>query len=136
MKIQTIRERLLAGTMIGGVALAAVVALPVAGVLLSPTAAHAQDYTSGVLSGTVSDASGASVAGATVTATSAQGTVRTATTGSDGTFRMPALPVGAYSISISQSGYTTLTQRAAVNPGSSSYAFTLLAEGSGLRPLK
>src|SRR3990167_553601 len=44
LKIQTIRERLLAGTMIGGVALAAAVALPVAAVVFSPTSASAQDF--------------------------------------------------------------------------------------------
>ena len=58
MKINTIRERLLASTMIGGVALAAAVALPAAAVLLTPAVASAQDYTTGALVGTVSDQAG------------------------------------------------------------------------------
>lgn len=130
MKIQTIRERLLTSSMIGGVALFAAAAVPAVTVMLAPTVASAQDYTSGVLSGTVSDSSGVPVAGAVVTATSAQGTARTATTGADGAFRLPALPVGAYSITIAQAGYDTLVQRASVTPGGSSYTFTLATEGA------
>lgn len=130
MTIQTIRERLLASTMIGGVALAAAVALPVASVLVAPTSASAQDYTSGVLTGTVVDASGAPVAGASVSVTSSQGTVRTATSGANGQFRMPALPIGAYQVDISQAGYATQSQQVSVAPGGAAYEFTLATEGA------
>lgn len=130
MTIQTIRERLLASTMIGGVALAAAVALPAASVLVAPTSATAQDYTSGVLTGTVVDASGAPVAGASVSVTSSQGTVRTATSGANGQFRMPALPIGAYQVDISQAGYATQSQQVSVAPGGAAYEFTLATEGA------
>lgn len=126
---QTIKRRLLHSTMIGGAALMALTAVP-ALTLLTPTAASAQDYTSGVLSGSVTNADGAPVAGAAVTVTSAQGTVRTTTTGADGEFRMPALPVGSYEVNIQGDGFASLTQRASVSPGGASYAFTLSAAGS------
>lgn len=123
MKIKNIRQRLLQSTMIGGTALMALTVVSV-GTLAAPTVASAQDYTSGVLTGTVSDASGARVAGATVTATSAQGTVRTATTDANGSFRLPALAVGSYEVSISSSAGTA-NDRISVSPGGSSYAFTV-----------
>ncbi|WP_409515196.1 carboxypeptidase-like regulatory domain-containing protein, partial [Brevundimonas sp.] len=72
-----------------------------------PTSVVAQDYTSGILSGTVSDASGARVAGASVSTTSGQGTVRTTTTDANGAFRLPALAVGSYEISITSSSGST-----------------------------
>ena len=118
MKIKNIRQRLLQSTMIGGTALMALTVVSV-GTLAAPTVASAQDYTSGVLTGTVSDASGARVAGATVTATSAQGTVRTATTDANGSFRLPALAVGSYEVSISSSAGTA-NDRISVSPGGSS----------------
>ncbi|MFJ6023728.1 TonB-dependent receptor domain-containing protein [Brevundimonas sp. NPDC092305] len=127
MKIQTIRQRLLHSTIIGGAALMALTAVPALTLLAMPTIASAQDYTSGVLSGAVADADGAPVAGASVTVTSGQGTVRSATTDANGSFRMPALPVGAYEIKIEQSGFSTIVQRASVAPGGASYAFTLTA---------
>lgn len=115
--------------MVGGAALMALTAVSAAA-FVAPTAAIAQDYTSGVLSGAVSDAAGAPVAGAAVTVTSAQGTVRNATTDANGSFRMPALPVGAYTVRIEQSGFATTTQRASVSPGGASYAFTLTPAGA------
>jgi hypothetical protein len=129
LNIRTIRQRLLQSTMIGGTALMALTAVS-ATMLAAPSAAVAQDYTSGVLTGNVTDGSGAPIAGAAVSATSAQGTVRTATTDANGSFRMPALAIGNYEITISQSGYDTSTQRATVAPGGASYAFTLRAAGS------
>lgn len=68
MKTHTIRQRLLQSTMIGGAALMALVAAP-AVVMLTPTVAAAQDFTTGTLAGTVTDTSGAPVSGATVTVT-------------------------------------------------------------------
>lgn len=105
----------------------ALVAAP-AVTLMTPTVAVAQDYTSGVLTGTVSDQNGAPVAGATVRATSGQGVSRAATTDANGTFRIPALAVGAYQVTIDQSGFAALNQRISVQPGSSTYAFTLSAD--------
>lgn len=127
-----IKQLLLHSTMIGSAALMAVVAVP-AVTLLTPTAASAQDYTSGILSGTVSDSSGARVGGATVTATSGQGSVRTATTDANGSFRIPALAVGSYEVSVTSSAGST-ADRITVSPGGSSYAFTV-TENTGATSL-
>lgn len=67
--------------------------------------AHAQDYTSGAIQGTVTDQNGAPVSGATVTVTStAQGTVRTGTTSSSGSVRINNLPVGTYNVVVESGG--------------------------------
>jgi hypothetical protein len=82
LKSQTIRERLLASTMIGGVMLAAAVAVPAVTVIVAPTSATAQDFSTGSLAGTVTDSTGAPVAGASVAVRSnEQGFTRNITTG-------------------------------------------------------
>ena len=134
MRVKNIRQRLLQSTMIGSTALLALTATA-AVLAVAPTAAVAQDYTSGLLSGSVTDASGAASVGASVTVTSAQGTVRTATTDANGAFRLPALPVGSYEVVIRKDGFDTLTQRAQVSPGGVSYAFSLREAGSSVTEL-
>lgn len=134
MKIQTIRERLLAGTMIGGVALAAAVALPVAAVVLAPISASAQDYTTGGLAGSVTDDLGSPVAGATVVVSSnEQGFGRTVTTDANGNFRITLVPQGTYTVRVSASGFpTTEDPNVSVRiGGTSSYVFTLKSGASG-----
>ncbi|PYQ47027.1 MAG: hypothetical protein DMF78_24795, partial [Acidobacteria bacterium] len=72
------------------------VALVVA--LLGAPAAEAQQ-TTGSLLGTVSDAGGGAIAGATVTATQRDtGFVRAGKTDSAGAFRFPNVPLGRYDI--------------------------------------
>ena len=67
--------------------------------------AFAQDYTSGAITGTVTDETGAPIAGATVTATSVeQGFVRTSTTNASGTYRFNGLPQGTYDIVVAAEG--------------------------------
>jgi subtilisin family serine protease len=75
----------------------ATVAPDQSGVDFSAAAVPAQEYT---ISGTVT-ANGAGLAGALVTAG-----VRSATTGSDGTYRISALPAGTYTLRPIRSGYT------------------------------
>ncbi|MBO0749611.1 MAG: carboxypeptidase regulatory-like domain-containing protein, partial [Porphyrobacter sp.] len=82
-----------------------VTGLAVGAIAISAPAA-AQDYTSGAIAGTVTDANGAPVGGATVVLTSqAQGQARTFTTGSGGTFTAAGLPAGQYTIDVSAPGY-------------------------------
>ncbi|MFN6982169.1 MAG: TonB-dependent receptor domain-containing protein [Brevundimonas sp.] len=115
MKIQTIRERLLTSSMIGGIAIVAAAAVPALTVVMLPTAATAQSLTQGALSGTVLNQANQPVPGATVTLRSnAQGFQRTVTTGASGEFRLPALPQGSYEISISASNYNALTDSVTV----------------------
>jgi hypothetical protein len=63
------------------------------------------------IQGTVRDASGASVPGAEVKATqTATGTVRTTTSGTDGVYVLPNLPIGPYRLEVSKQGFTTYVQ--------------------------
>ena len=69
--------------------------------------AAAQTVDTGVLTGTVTDASGAVVANVTVTATSIDtGQTRSVTTGADGSFRIDA-PRSAYRLKFEAAGFTT-----------------------------
>jgi hypothetical protein len=62
----------------------------------------------GTILGTVSDASGALVAGATVKVRNVgTGQERTTTTSADGSYAIPELPIGTYAVTISQSGFQT-----------------------------
>jgi len=72
-----------------------------------PRLAKAQ--TSGTITGTITDESGAVISGATVTITNVgTGVVaRTITTGSAGIYVAEALPVGTYQVSVAASGFQT-----------------------------
>ena len=61
---------------------------------------------SATLSGTIVDKTGAVVAGADVTVTNTStGFTRTVTSGSDGEYNFPDLPLGAYRIRATHSGF-------------------------------
>jgi hypothetical protein len=64
--------------------------------------------TTSTIEGTVKDANGAVIAGATIKASgNALSTERTTTSDSDGAFRITALPAGTYTVEASQSGFAT-----------------------------
>jgi Carboxypeptidase regulatory-like domain len=66
----------------------------------------------GGISGTVTDQSGAVVSNATVTITAIGGdTVATANTSSNGSFSVPSLPPGMYTVNVAASGFQTYAQR-------------------------
>lgn len=78
-------------------------------VVLLAVAAVGQSFRGGIL-GTITDASGASVAGAKVTATNTgTGLVRESTTDADGNYNFTELPLGAYSITATKEGFRTQT---------------------------
>ena len=106
MKNRSIRQRMLATTMMGGVAFAMIVAAPV----LTPTAALAQSTTGG-LRVTVNGPDGAPLAGATVTVSSPLSLVsRTGVTDSAGFVRLSGLdPAANYTVTISAPNYETFT---------------------------
>jgi hypothetical protein len=66
--------------------------------------------TAGSLSGTVVDTNGAAVAGATVTVTdNSTNQSRTAETSTQGTFAVPQLEFGAYTVNITAAGFKNYT---------------------------
>lgn len=69
----------------------------------------AQNLVTGGISGTVTDPSGAVVSGATVTLSSkTTGERRTTTTGAAGLYNFPLLKPGAYTVSVTQSGFRSV----------------------------
>jgi Carboxypeptidase regulatory-like domain/TonB-dependent Receptor Plug Domain len=88
-------------------------------VLLSTALLVGQTFRGTVL-GTVTDPSGAFVAGATVKVKNAgTGLERTTTTTSDGSYSIPELPAGSYTVTISQPGFqTSVTTDVEVNVAS------------------
>ena len=85
--------------------------LGIAVMLLCMGTLTAQTFRGGIL-GTVTDASGAAVAGAQVTATNT-GTAltRTATTNDQGDYFLTELPLGDYSVTLSKAGFKTQTMK-------------------------
>ncbi|WP_322963013.1 TonB-dependent receptor [Sphingomonas fuzhouensis] len=111
-------------------AAAAIVAASGLTVIAAPVAA--QGYVNVIAGGSVTDAAGKPIAGATVTVTSdAQGFTRSATTDRDGSYQIPELPPGSYSFTISAPGYATYREdNVALTAGSSSNRFALGAEST------
>ena len=73
--------------------------------LLSAMCTPAQTFR-GTILGTVTDSSGAAVPGATVTIKNlGTGLVRTVTTSDDGSYTVPELPIGSYSVTAEKSGF-------------------------------
>jgi len=78
--------------------------------LAACAAAFAQSSTSQI-NGAVHDPSGLAVPGAQVTATqTGTGAARTATTGADGQYVLPNLPIGPYQLEISKEGFNKYVQ--------------------------
>src|ERR1700722_39328 len=74
-------------------------------------AGYGQDATSGSISGTVTDASGALIKGASITIinTDRNHVERTTTTNAGGFFTATALPLGTYTVKIEDSGFKSQT---------------------------
>ena len=69
--------------------------------------AWSQTVTAAVV-GTITDPAGAAVSGATITATSVErGTTYTAVTNDSGLYRISAVPVGTYTLTVDKSGFST-----------------------------
>jgi hypothetical protein len=92
---------------------------------------QAQSIISGDIVGAVTDPSGAAVAGATVTVTSkATDATQTATTSSDGSFRVPLLKPGDYTVVVSAAGFEKASLPATVALGVLTRADVRLTLGS------
>src|ERR1700687_4666196 len=103
MKTRNIEE----GVMTGCVRIyksALVVALA-ATVLLFASAVNAQTFR-GTILGTVTDSSGAAIAGAAVAVKNVNtGLSRTVSTSEDGTYSLPELPTGTYAVTVEKAGF-------------------------------
>jgi len=78
----------------------------------------AQTTTSGDLNGTITDPSGAVVSGAKVALTSLEtGVTQTTVTTASGVYRFPLLKPGDYRLSVSQTGFRSLSQNVTVGVG-------------------
>ncbi len=76
-------------------------------VLLAAVSLSAQTFR-GTILGTVTDPSGAVVPGAKVTAkNTGTGLERTSETSADGSYSLPELPIGTYSVTVTQQGFQT-----------------------------
>ena len=76
-------------------------------VLLAAVSVSAQTFR-GTILGTVTDPSGAVVAGAQVTVkNTGTGLLRSTTTSGDGSYSLPELPIGTYDVTVSQAGFQT-----------------------------
>jgi hypothetical protein len=79
--------------------------------LLSAVSSFSQSTSTGTILGVVKDSSGGVVAGATVTVLNTDiSQTRTAVTGDDGAFRVPALLTGHYSVKVEKDGFKTETR--------------------------
>jgi len=80
--------------------------------LAAGTNVWAQDVTASI-TGTVTDSSGAAVAGATVTAKSVErGTIYTGTSSEEGFYRITQIPVGNYDLRVEKDGFQTAVHAA------------------------
>jgi Carboxypeptidase regulatory-like domain/TonB dependent receptor len=93
--------------------------LLVAVVCFSPTLAFAQLGQTAVLSGTITDTSGAVLPGVTVTVTSESliGGPKTAVTDATGSYRFPAVPPGAYTLTADLAGFEAFKQNVTLQLG-------------------
>jgi len=110
------------------------------------TAARAQDATSGSISGTVTDANGALIKGATVTLTNTDRNQvqRTVSTNESGFYTATSLPLGHYNVTIENAGFKrvsvtgvmlnvsdALTISRSLSPGGASETITVSGEVAG-----
>ncbi|HEX4001351.1 MAG TPA: TonB-dependent receptor [Candidatus Acidoferrales bacterium] len=71
----------------------------------------AQTISTSQIRGTILDATGAPIPGAQITLTqTATGAVRTATSGADGDYLLPELPVGPYQLAVTKEGFSKYLQ--------------------------
>jgi Carboxypeptidase regulatory-like domain/TonB-dependent Receptor Plug Domain len=93
-----------------------------AGLLSTSLIVNGQGITTGTITGTVVDPSGAAVPNSQITATSnGQGTQRQAVSGSAGEFSLYSVPIGQYTLTISAPGFAPATVNSIqVNAGATS----------------
>jgi hypothetical protein len=84
-----------------------ILAVLVCALLTAATLYGQVDYSTATLRGTVADPNGAVIAGATITATNTStGISKVVKTGSDGAYRLSALPPGVYQVTTTATGFS------------------------------
>ena len=101
-------------------------------VLLVSASLMAQTFR-GTILGTVTDASGAVISGASVMVKNVDtGQERSTQTSADGSYSVPELPIGTYTVTISQSGFqTSVTTNVVVDVASERRVDAALQGGPG-----
>src|SRR5271156_6461971 len=93
------------------VVLAVTIAAPLSGVpFLAPLPLATAQQAGGAVHGTVADPTGAVIPGATVTFTPATGKAIVATTQGDGSYKLPNLPPGLYSETVTMPGFAAFAK--------------------------
>jgi Carboxypeptidase regulatory-like domain len=114
----------------------ALLALLLVACMMAPTA-FGQSLISGDLSGTITDPSGAVLAGATVTAKSdATGEARTTTTNASGLYRFSLLSPGSYTVGVAAQGFSKTESRFSVNVGQTTIGNVKVAVGSSTQTVE
>jgi hypothetical protein len=100
-------------------------------VLSSPTVLYAQSTTSGDIAGVVTDATGAIIPNAKIVVTNNEtGATQTLTSGSNGGYRAPLLKPGTYKITVTATGFQTISTVVTVAVGQITSGDTKLTVGS------
>src|SRR4029077_11565411 len=103
MKIRKLGETLMIGC--ARIYKSALVVALAATVLLFGSAVNAQTFRGAIL-GTITDSSGAAIAGAAVAVKNVNtGLSRTVSTSEDGTYSVPELPIGTYTVTVEKAGF-------------------------------
>ena len=92
--------------------------------------ASVQAQTLAGISGRITDRSGASIAGVTVTVRDAAGKTRQTTTGADGSFHLTQLPAGQYQLTATASGFKTGNESIELKPSEMAMLQPVLDVGS------
>jgi Carboxypeptidase regulatory-like domain len=101
-------------------------------VVLFSTPSRAQTVISGDIAGTITDPTGATIPGATVSVTSeATGQTKTVTTGAGGDYRVPLLSPGSYKVSVAATGFQTASFDVPIRAGQVTPGDARLAIGQG-----
>ncbi len=119
-------------TLLSQASVAAFFLLPLATTtLLMPASLHAQTAGTATIQGTVKDPSGAAIPNATVLFVSSEtGARREVKSAGSGDFSLPNVPVGAYTLSVTASGFSGFKQNGTLEVGNNATVDVPLTVGS------
>lgn len=133
MRLQPTSKSFVCGALVSFASAAIVPLVPLATVAVLVSAAPMYGQTAGTASvqGTVKDPTGAGVPNATVVFTSTEtGARREAKSSGSGDYSIPNVPVGAYTLTVTMSGFSTFKQTGTLEVGNNATIDAALAIGS------